>query len=220
MNQGTRAMNFQSRHRSLRTHHLAGALWLTLASFAQAAEPASQEATPAAAAGPQQAQALPEPQMAAQPSFVLQGVEFVGASGIPEAELQGVVADRIGASVSFADLEQLAARVAAHYHQRGFALVQAYVPVQEVVDGRVRIMVSESVLGNVAIDMADGTPLQRERVARTLAVLEAGKPLNGPRYERAMLLLSDLPGVRATPAEQPTVPVLESDEASPTSALR
>ena len=34
------------------------------------------------------------------------------------------------------------------------------------------------------------------------------------------VLLSDLPGVRATPAEQPTVPVLESDEASPTSALR
>ena len=31
MNQGTRAMNFQSRRRSPRTHHLAGALWLTLA---------------------------------------------------------------------------------------------------------------------------------------------------------------------------------------------
>ncbi|WP_430540117.1 L,D-transpeptidase [Pseudoxanthomonas mexicana] len=34
------------------------------------------------------------------------------------------------------------------------------------------------------------------------------------------VLLSDLPGVRATPAEQPTVPVLESDEAGPTSASR
>ena len=34
------------------------------------------------------------------------------------------------------------------------------------------------------------------------------------------VLLSDLPGVRATPAEQSTVPVLESDEAGPTSALR
>lgn len=34
------------------------------------------------------------------------------------------------------------------------------------------------------------------------------------------VLLSDLPGVRATPAEQQTVPVLESDEAGPTSASR
>lgn len=177
-------------------HPLAVALLLACMPLAQAAAADAQDATPAAAPAPQQAQALAEPQMATQPSFVLQGVEFVGASGIPEPELQAVVADRIGTDVTFADLEQLAAKVAAHYHQRGFALVQAYVPVQEVVDGRVRIMVSESVLGDVAIDVAEGTPLQRERIARTLAVLEPGKPLNGPAYERAMLLLSDLPGIK------------------------
>ncbi|MBD9468120.1 L,D-transpeptidase [Pseudoxanthomonas sp. PXM01] len=34
------------------------------------------------------------------------------------------------------------------------------------------------------------------------------------------VLLSDLPGVRATPGDQPSVPVLESDEASPTTAVR
>jgi len=36
----------------------------------------------------------------------------------------------------------------------------------------------------------------------------------------ATVLLSDLPGVRATPAEPAPVPVLESDEAVPTTALR
>lgn len=34
------------------------------------------------------------------------------------------------------------------------------------------------------------------------------------------VLLSDLPGVRATPGDQPSVPVLESDEASPTTMVR
>ncbi len=34
------------------------------------------------------------------------------------------------------------------------------------------------------------------------------------------VLLSDLPGVRATPSEPATVPVLESDEAGPTTAVR
>lgn len=34
------------------------------------------------------------------------------------------------------------------------------------------------------------------------------------------VLLSDLPGVRATPAQQAPVPVLESDEAGPTTAVR
>ena len=34
------------------------------------------------------------------------------------------------------------------------------------------------------------------------------------------VLLSDLPGVRATPGDPPSVPVLESDEGSPTTAVR
>lgn len=167
--------------------------------LAQGAEGAPvQEATPAASAGPQQAQALPEPQMAGQvqASFVLKGVRFNGATGVPESALQAAVADRIGTEVTFADLEQLAARVAAVYRERGFGLVQAFVPVQEVVDGVVAITISEGVLGNVSIELAEDAPVRQERVARTLAILEPGKPLNGRRYERAMLLLSDLPGIK------------------------
>jgi hemolysin activation/secretion protein len=183
---------------------LATAVLLACAGLAHAGEgpadatpatPTAQDATPASAP-PQQAQALPEPQMAAQPSFVLQGVSFDGATGVPERELQAAVADKIGTSVTFADLEQLAKRVVAVYQQHGFGLVQAFVPVQEVVDGRVRITVSEGVLGNVSIDVAEGTPVEKARVAGTLAILEPGKPLNGRNYERAMLLLSDLPGIK------------------------
>ena len=159
------------------------------------ANDAAQDPTPASASQ-QQAQALPEPQLAAQPSFVLQRVSFDGATGVPESELQAAVADKIGTNVTFADLEQLAVRVVAVYQQHGFGLVQAFVPVQEVVDGQVRITVSEGVLGNVSIDVADGAPVERARVAGTLAILEPGKPLNGRNYERAMLLLSDLPGIK------------------------
>lgn len=159
------------------------------------ANDAAQDATPAGAP-PQQAQSLPEPQMAGQPSFVLQSVAFDGATGVPEGELQAAVADKIGTNVTFADLEELAKRVVAVYQQHGFGLVQAFVPVQEVIDGQVRITVSEGVLGTVSIDVVEGTPVQRERVARTLAILEPGKPLNGRNYERAMLLLSDLPGIK------------------------
>ena len=197
MNHGAERMRIHQS--SFRINLLAAALLLACAPLAQAdGVDAAQEATPAAAATPQQAQALPVPQMAAQTqaSFVLKGVQFVGATGVPDSELQAAVADRIGTSVTFADLEQLAARAAAVYQQRGFSLVQAFVPVQEVVDGVVKITISEGVLGNVSIDVAEGTPVARERVAKTLAVLEPGKPLNGRQYERAMLLLSDLPGIK------------------------
>ena len=197
MNHGAEGMRIQQS--SFRTNLLAASLLLACAPLAQAdGVDAAQEATPVAAATPQQAQALPEPQMAlqTQASFVLKGVQFVGATGVPESELQAAVADRIGTSVTFADLEQLAARAVAVYQQRGFSLVQAFVPIQEVVDGVVKITISEGVLGNVSIDVAEGTPVARERVAKTLAVLEPGRPLNGLQYERAMLLLSDLPGIK------------------------
>lgn len=197
MNPGAERMRIHQS--SFRTNLLAASLLLACAPLAQAdGVDAAQEATPVAAATPQQAQALPEPQMAlqTQASFVLKGVQFIGATGVPDSELQAAVADRIGTSVTFADLEQLAARAAAVYQQRGFSLVQAFVPVQEVVDGVVKITISEGVLGNVSIDVAEGAPVARERVAKTLAVLEPGKPLNGLQYERAMLLLSDLPGIK------------------------
>lgn len=197
MNHGAGRMRIHESSR--RINLLAAALLLACAPCAQAdGIEAAQEATPVASAGPQRAQALPEPQMAmqTQASFVLKGVQFVGATGVAESELQAAVADRIGTSVTFADLEQLAARALAVYQQRGFSLVQAFVPVQEVVDGVVKITISEGVLGNVSIDVAEGAPVARERVAKTLAVLEPGKPLNGLQYERAMLLLSDLPGIK------------------------
>lgn len=199
MNPGADCMRTQdSRRLPLPINLLAASLLLACASLAQAdGIDDAQDATPPPAAAPQQAQALPEPQMAqAQATFVLKGVQFVGATGVPEAELQAAVADRIGTEVTFQDLEQLAARAVAVYQARGFGLVQAFVPVQEVVDGLVKITISEGVLGNVSIEVAEGAPVAQERVAKTLALLEPGKPLNGRAYERAMLLLSDLPGIK------------------------
>ena len=199
MNLGADRMRNHQPRRMPPTNLLAAALLMACVPFAQAADgAAAQEATPAPGSAPQQAQALPEPQMAvqAQASFVLRGVQFVGATGVADSELQAAVADRIGTSVTFADLEQLAARAVAVYQKRGFGLVQAYVPMQEVVDGVVRISISEGVLGNVSIELAEGVPVAQERVAGTLAILEPGKPLNGRQYERAMLLLSDLPGIK------------------------
>ncbi|RZA21302.1 MAG: ShlB/FhaC/HecB family hemolysin secretion/activation protein [Lysobacteraceae bacterium] len=200
MNHGAEGMRIhEPRRLPYPMNLLAASLLLACAPFARAGDvEAAQEATPPPTAGPQQVQALPEPQMATQTqaSFVLKGVQFTGATGVPDSELQAAVADRIGTSVTFADLEQLAARAVAVYQRHGFGLVQAFVPVQEVNDGVVTITISEGVLGDVSIEMAEDAPVAQERVAKTLAILEPGKPLNGPRYERAMLLLSDLPGIK------------------------
>ena len=187
-------MDTQKMHRNL----LTAALLLACMPLAQAAEGADAGPQQAGASTPQQAQSLAEPQMAAQTqaSFVLQAVEFAGATGVPESELQAAVAGMIGQNVTFQDLEKIAAKATEVYRKHGLALVQVFVPVQEVKEGRVKLQVVEGQLGEVNIDLAPGTPLQKERVAKTLAILEPGKPLNSRNYERAMLLLSDLPGIK------------------------
>lgn len=178
---------------------LALAVGLPLApAAAHAAVPAAEAQQQPPGDAPQQAQALPEPQMAqqAQASFVLKGVEFVGATLVPEEELQAAVAGMIGQSVTFADLQQLTVEAAAVYARHGYGLAQVFIPVQEVVDGRIKLSVLEGELGEVNIEIGEGVPIHRERVAGMLSILKAGEPLSTERYERAMLLLSDLPGIK------------------------
>ena len=85
MNHGAERMRIHQS--SFRTNLLAASLLLACAPLAQAdGVDAAQEATPVAAATPQQAQALPEPQMAlqTQASFVLKGVQHLdGLAGFP-----------------------------------------------------------------------------------------------------------------------------------------
>lgn len=139
-------------------------------------------------------QLAPTPQMEAD--FVLQRVVFRGATAFAAPELEALVADRIGRTVTFADLQQLAQRVTRHYHEHGYILAQAILPVQEVVDGTVEISVVEGRLGRVSLELDPATPISEERIASMLAPLAVGEPLDGQRYERTMLLMSDLPGVR------------------------
>ncbi|HRO64180.1 ShlB/FhaC/HecB family hemolysin secretion/activation protein [Thermomonas sp.] len=180
----------------LRPALLAAALALGLPTAPALAADAAPQGVPQSVL--QQAQSLPEPQMAqqAQASFVLQGVEFVGATLVPESELQAAVAEMIGQSVTFADLQQLTVKAAAVYARHGYGLARVFVPVQEVVDGRIKLSVLEGKLGEVSIEIAEGAPIHLERVAGMLSVLKPGEPLSTNEYERAMLLLSDLPGIK------------------------
>ncbi len=186
---------------------LAGAIAALLCSAAAAqdapqqlpAAPDSLDSAPATAAAaadaaeqPQQLPAAPQ----AQASFVLRDVVFKGVTMFDPAELRGLVADSIGRTVAFADLQALTQRVTSHYHRHGYILSQAVLPVQEVRDGVVEISVIEGRLNSVKVEFDPATPIARERIERMVQPLSTGGALDGPRYERTMLLMADLPGVR------------------------
>jgi len=171
----------------------AGLAWSVVAA---AAEP-QQAAGPMAQAPSQRLPTASGPAQA-KPGFRLQQVTFTGASAVPQEELQALAAGYVGRDVSLADLEALAAQVTELYRGRGYFLAQALVPVQTVREGRVEISVVEGRLGKVDIQVAPDAPISEARVRAYLAPLQPGQPVSSQRYERAMLLLSDLPGIKVS----------------------
>lgn len=165
------------------------------------------QATPQLPTNTPQAAPLPQPQNAAAPattepqtSFVLCKVTFNGASVFTTAQLDALAAPRLGKPVTLDDLDQLAQQVTALYRQRGFIFATALVPVQQVRDGSVEVSIIEGRLGQLKIEMDPAAPVKEERIRAMLAPLVPGQPLNGKVYERTMLLLSDLPGIKAQSA--------------------
>ena len=134
--------------------------------------------------------------------FRLADVRLNGAQALSDEELQRITRPYIGREVTLGDLESLAQAITAQYRARGYFLAQAVVPVQVVKDGIVEISVIEGRIGKIEVLVAPDAPISEARVRAFLAPLEVGRAVSAPAYERAMLLLSDQPGLRVSSALQ------------------
>lgn len=152
------------------------------------------EATRPAPAAPELRPPAPAP---GGPAFTLRRVSFVGATVFTDADLQPLALPYIGKSVTLADLEAIAQHVTDKYRAEDFVLAQALVPVQDVSVGEVEISVLEGRIGRLRIEVDPAAPIEASKVSAMAARIGAGQPLRQSDLARVMLLLSDLPGVRA-----------------------
>jgi len=140
-------------------------------------------------------QSLPAPPVPAA-AFRLNDLRLNGVKALSNEELQGITQPYIGRDVTLGDLEALAQAITARYRERGYFLAQAVVPVQTVQGGVVEISVIEGRLGKIDVIVAPDAPIAEARVRAFLAPVQPGDAVNAQSYERAMLLLSDQPGIR------------------------
>lgn len=131
--------------------------------------------------------------------FRLRGFRITHATAFPEDTLLALLKSFIGKDVSLADLQRATDIVTRHYRDRGYFTARAYIPAQDVKDGIVEIWVLEGRISEIRIEPVQGdVRLRGERVEKT--ILEG---IGKQRYiridglERALLLLSDVPGVNA-----------------------
>lgn len=136
--------------------------------------------------------------------------DIEGNTSISTDDLQEVLTEEIGRKLSLSDLKNATSRLTALYRERGFLVARAYLPVQDVQGGRIKILVLE---GNIAqLQLRNSSSLSDERAQAFLNQAVAGSAIRSDQIDRALLLLNDVPGVGAVRATlQPGASVGSSD---------
>ena len=121
---------------------------------------------------------------------------FAGNTLLPQRKLTRAVAGFLNRPLDFNQLQNAAIAVAQAYRNAGW-VVRAYLPQQDVTNGTVTLQIIEATLGKVTVQ-AQGKRISASRVERMVNAAQApGKPLSADALDRALLLMSDLPGVSA-----------------------
>jgi hemolysin activation/secretion protein len=118
---------------------------------------------------------------------------IVGAEVVPAAELQALLADLVGRSLSLSELDAGVQRITTRYRQHGYSVARAYLPQQEIRDGVVVINVLE---GKVAERrLRNASKLSDARVGAYLDGAKTGEAIRSEQIDRGLLLLNDTPGI-------------------------
>ena len=123
---------------------------------------------------------------------------LVGNTLISAEQLQQALAAYLNRPLDYTQLQAAAAAVANVYRASGW-IVRAYLPQQDIVDGVVTIQIVEAAFGGVKIEGAAATRVPLAQIQGDFdAQQQVGAPLNSDAIDRALLLVSDLPGVTAS----------------------
>lgn len=142
------------------------------------------------------------PALTAPDSYRVQvkGFRITRNTVFTQEQLTPLLATYVDRELSLADLEEAAAAISRFYRERGYFVARAYVPAQEIRDGIVEITVLEGRLGSVKIFVPPGSrDFSSPRVVRGILAARqpSGSVIQSAGLERALLLLSDTPGVSA-----------------------
>lgn len=151
---------------------------------------------------------IPEPEILAPPekgvSIVVKSIIINGGEALESNEaLQALVADAIGQSLGFVQLQQLAERISQHLKAKGWLLAKAYLPKQDVTEGIIRINITQGHLESdqqghsISIQHDPDTRLKDDVIHERMRYVISGDTLQGDNLERTLLLLNDLPGIQA-----------------------
>jgi hemolysin activation/secretion protein len=125
--------------------------------------------------------------------FEVKAIAISGNTLFDTSTLHALVADAEGKSLTLTQLGELAARITDYYRSHGYPLSRAIIPAQTIQSGIVRIEIIEARYGRIGLD--NRSRVNDALLEATLSRLQSGQPVAQAELDRALLLLSDVPGI-------------------------
>ena len=130
--------------------------------------------------------------------FLVSGFTFIGNTQFSEAFLRRLVEPYLDLQLTLGELDRIADKITAFYRSAGFTVARAYLPVQRVEDGLVTIQIIEGSVESVLFKNEGRYSKQfLEPYLTPLMTANPGALVTDAALERQLLLLNDLPGLKA-----------------------
>lgn len=138
-------------------------------------------------------------------SLELDTLQMSGVTVYTAADLEPLYASQLGTTISLADLYAIANRIAMKYRNDGYVLAQVIVPPQTIENGTARLQVLEGTIGNVTVGGNINGDARATVQSYAAQITDYRNPaVNIRSLERQLLLINDLPGVRARSVLSPS----------------
>ena len=125
--------------------------------------------------------------------IAVESIVISGNTKFSNEVLSELVKEYASGEQTLGSLQKATARITEHYRQAGYFIARAYLPKQTIENGIVKIEVLEGKLG--ALKVENTSRLNEDKANAMLAKIKTGEPLQKKPVDRALLLLSDMPGV-------------------------
>lgn len=137
--------------------------------------------------------------------FDVKRIEVDGATALPQDQLRVLLTPLEGREVSLAELIALANRLTATYRNEGYILAQVVVPEQRI-EPRDAVVHLQAIEGFVdAVRFRGDAGVDAARLDAVAQAIRAARPLTASTLERYLLLLNDIPGLRAATTLSPSL---------------
>ena len=141
--------------------------------------------------------------------FLVTSIQITGNKKIPTETLHALVKDGEGKNLTLAQLEELSDRITDYYRSHGYPLARAIIPAQSIQNGIVMMQVIVARYGKIALN--NSSRINDLLLTNTLAPLVKGQDIEQAGLDRALLLMSDLPGLAVNSTLMPGAEVGTSD---------